>query len=321
MARLADAEVVMAKARNRPRINPVSFPVFIGGFVLAAVGFYLAERYEASHEFSTKLWSVGLTELGFAFIISAVVYVLFEETMKRNDAKGIAAFLYGIETDSAYFKMIEDYIIRCPFYRFGTTVTFSFEEREGESYLIRYTIRYTVKNVSQVRQKFRIRGEVEVKPIHHKPREERQLGVVRASAMRDGKSLEPRFHISEAKSGPDTQRYESQEFALRPRQTLDVEIEHLIEKHDHDSDVWQAAMPCSGVVLRLEWRSEWPLRFAQEAFHPDADELAVKAGCDEGIAWREVTLDEPFMARHGIRFWWSSDGRRGEPAPIIPAIG
>jgi hypothetical protein len=273
---------------------------------------------------SLKLLSVGSSELGFTLLIAVVIYIVFEERVKRDEAKGIAAFLYGIETDSSYFRMIEDYIIRCPFYRTGTAITYRFLERHGESYLIDYTIEYYVRNVSKVRQKFRIRGEVDERPIYSSVVDKWTLGVIAAEIKRRNEVINPELTSSAAKSSSNTIRFESGDFVLKSREQIHVRIEHRIQKHDHDMDIWQAVMPCSGVSLRLDWPTEWPLRFAHEAFHPDADNLVPSDGVENDRSWKLLSLQEPFMARHGLRFWWSSapapDKTSSVPVPI-PEVG
>jgi len=315
----------MATHRNRPFIEFPTLILIVLGIALVTAGFLLASIYDETHKLVTKLISVGATELGFAFLIAAIVYKLFEETVKRDEAKGVAAFLYGIETDSEYFRMIEDYIIRCPFYRFDTLITYKFVDKHGEAYLIDYCIEYKVKNVSKVRKKFKITGEVETKPIHHAGTPGWKVGTVEAVVIQNETATRPPLPLVDAVSSPHTKAFSSQDFTLKAREAIHVTISHKIEKHDHDADFWQAVMPCSGVKLRIEWPERWALRFAEEAFHPEADSLQREQGKDGTTCWREMTLDQPFMARHGLRFWWASDAgaitplREPVPAVIAPA--
>ena len=297
----------MSRKRNRPWVEPLLWLLIVGGIIFVIIGFLFADNYEEFHDFRDKLLAVGATELGFAFLISAIIYVIFEERVKRDEAKGIAAFLYGIETESNYFKMIEDYIIRCPFYRKATKITYKFVRRQKESYLIDYTVEYTVINVSKVRQRFKVRGEVDIRPIYGDKEDiDDKLGIVEADVTRNSKISHPKLSFTDSKSSRHTKFFESEALVLKPRDSVQVKIQHWIQKHDHDVDVWQAVIPCSGVTLRLEWPTAWGLLFSHGAFHPNSDDLTSDEGGDETTRWKELTLDEPFMARHGLYFSWMS---------------
>jgi hypothetical protein len=311
----------MPGKRNRPLVEPLLWFLFVGGAICVAGGFWLADIYDLNHDLTYKLLAVFATELGFACLIAAIIYIVFEERMKRDEAKGIAAFLYGIETDNNYFRLIEDYIIRCPFFRTDTMLTYKFLKRSGEDLLIEYVIDYTVKNVSKVRKDFKVLGEVDEWPLYSNPHAGWRLGVTSVTVTRNGFASDPKMSYSEKPNFPQTKRFESEALRLKSRETAAVRVQHMIQKHDHDMDIWQAVMPCSGVKMRVEWPKEWPLRFGFEAFHPDADRLDHSKDSDEDICWLELSLDEPFMARHGLRLWW--DSRQETPGPVpepIPAI-
>lgn len=296
----------MSRKRNRPWIEPLLWIVIATGIALVAVGFWLADRYDKSHDLTLKLLSVGATELGFAGLIAAIIYIVFEERVKRDEAKGIAAFLYGIETDSTYFKMIEDYIIRIPFYRYDTVITYRFVEKEEEAYLIEFIVEYLVRNVSKVRQKFHVKGSVDTQSIYCQPHSDWKLGVLDVSVEKDEKKTNPPLSFSQAPSSPHTQVFTSEPVVLQPREKARVKIEQQICKHDHGEDFWQAVIPCSGVRLRLEWPSAWGLQFTHEAFHPNAEDLVERTGREGDTSWKELDLQEPFMVRHGFQFSWKS---------------
>lgn len=304
----------MARRRNRPWIEPLLWFLIVPGAALVFLGFWLANQYDKKHDLTLKLLSVGATELGFACLIAAIIYVVFEERVKRDEAKGIAAFLYGIETENTYFKMIEDYIIRCPFYRRGTEITYRFIKKEGEAYLIDFVVEYVVRNVSKVRQKFHVKGAVDTQSLYCEPHPEWELGVAAVTVEKDEETFSPALSFSAARSSPHTQVFTSDPILLRPRDKARVKIEQLICKHDHGEDFWQAVMPCSGVKLRLEWPSAWGLQFAHEAFHPNADDLVETEGHDGKTSWKELDLQEPFMVRHGLHFSWRS-GVAAAPGP------
>lgn len=293
----------------------------MGGVILVSLGFWLADRYDQEHDLTLKLLSVGATELGFAGLIAAIIYVVFEERVKRDEAKGIAAFLYGIETDSTYFKMIEDYIIRCPFYRRDTVIIYRFVKKEGESYLIDFVVEYRVINVSKVRQKFRVTGSVDTQSIYCEPHAEWKLGVTGLSVKKDKQTFSPELDFSSTRSSPHTQVFTSEPILLRPRDSARVKIEQQICKHDHGEDFWQAAIPCSGVKLRLEWPTAWGLQFTHEAFHPNAEDLVERTGSDGVTSWKELDLQEPFMVRHGLQFSWRSGvAPASEPARLAEDV-
>jgi hypothetical protein len=295
----------MPRPRNRRLINPLLWVPILLGLPLLGVGLAIA------HNQGDQIVGVALSELGLALLIAAVVSLLFEESAKRDSAKSIIAFLYGIDTEKNYFKMIEDYIVRCPFYREGTKVIYRFVELHQESYLIEYEIEYCVKNVSQIDKLFAIEGEVQTQSIYVKNVGSWKLGVNKIEftwnyGLPKAYTEPIRFKTGKGSSSPYSQTFKSDSIVLPPKCGVHVRIVHSIAKHDHDSDVWQSAIPCSGVTLRLEWQKRWGLTFAHEAIHPDSEFMKPEPGEEGTTCWKELTLNRPFMVRHGIHFSWSS---------------
>jgi hypothetical protein len=282
-------------------ILPV-LPFFLAGGILILV----SEGLSSDHETTGHLILDVAKEFGIALVIAAVVFLAFEAAAKRNHDKSILAYLYGLDTGAPYFRVIEDYIIRCPFYRTETDITYSFKERHGETYLIEYITEFRVKNISQVTQQYAVHGAVGTKSIYVKDLGEWELGVVDIEfpERRDLWSLKvtqtPNSH------SPDIKEFRSQPIVLPSNHDLKVRIVQQIAKHDHDSDVWQAAIPSDGLKLRIEWKEEWDLQLGHEAIHPNEQFLDITPGNADGLCWRTLVLNQPFLERHGIHFFWAT---------------
>lgn len=258
-------------------------------------------------------------ELGVALVIAAVVYLAFEAAAKRNHDKSILAYLYGLNTDHAYFRVIEDYIIRCPFYRTGTKVTYRFAARRRKSYLIEYITEFRVRNISQVTKQYCVSGAVDTKSIYVGDTGDWELGVIAIefperrdipiASFTRGEPLLTRPHLQEFRAQP---------VVLPPNHSLKVRIVQKIAKHDHDSDVWQAAIPSDGVTLRIEWPEKWGIQLGHEAIHPNEKFLKVKKRTQKGRCVETLVLMQPFLERHGVHFSWVTRSQRKSPAAPRP---
>lgn len=287
-----------AKTLRRPALLwaiGIGLALILGGVVLLIV-------YESSHEMALKLGGLFATELGFALLIAAIIFVVLEEEATREHSRSVVGYLYNVDPDGRFFRKIEEYILKRTAYRGKTVVTYDFLEKHGEAVLIEYTVEYTVKNVSRECQNFEVSGSVDKKPIQAGPAPwDDRLGVDRVEIDYDEVKKED-ITVTKGTSSDHCQLYKVRPIRLEPGKEARVKAVHFLEKHDHDSEVWQSSIPCESAELRLTWSEAFGLKVATEAIHPEPGALKKVLSSNS----LKATLCEPLMAHHGIHFWWSS---------------
>lgn len=275
------------------------------GLLLVILGIAFLDNYENHYDFRDKLIGLFLSELGFAFLIAVIVFVILEEWAAREHGKTVIGYLYGIHPAGTFFKKIESYVLEQPFYRGETKVDYYFkdEDKTNESLLIEYTIEYKVTNKCRINdhEDFFIRGDFNVKPLHSRSTHwDDELGIIAVEVNGEPQDLS----ILDIK--PDSTRNSQSYIAKEPLSLVyngsaTIKLTHLLVKHDHDSDVWHGSIPSTGVEVKLRWNPVIRLRFAKEAIHPDAKDLTETPGQNE----LAIRLKQPFLVNHGIHFWWS----------------
>jgi hypothetical protein len=138
------------------------------GLVLILAGVVLLERYHASDSMAAKLIGLFASELGFAFVIAAIIFAMIEEWSAREHCKTAIGHLYGVRPVGHFFKKIEDYVLKQQYYRGRVIVEYYFKEQIGEDILVKYSVEYEVTNVCTKDDVpgLRIAGGMSKKPLH-----------------------------------------------------------------------------------------------------------------------------------------------------------
>lgn len=296
------------KALFKPALG---WPALVG-LLLVVSGIYFFESYEASHQYSDKMKAIFLSELGFAFLIAVILFIILEERAGREHSKTVLGYLYNIDPGDKYFKKIVEYVIKKPFFRIGTTVTYEVKDKDGESLLFEYTIEYRVKNVSRETKPFQVRGIIDKKPIHKSSDLwNDDLGVTLVACGDESAARgNPALKIEQGRKESHCETYIMDPVAIEPGHERAVKAVHRLVKHDHDSEVWQSSIPSSGVKFELLWSEEVQIVCAIEAIHPEAEKWK-PTELDKG---RRLIIDAPLLANHGVHFWWSAKAREPDAA-------
>ncbi|HEV2815797.1 MAG TPA: hypothetical protein VGW40_01040 [Allosphingosinicella sp.] len=284
----------------------------ITGVLLIGAGIFLLDHYDTTHIIEYKLAGLFASELGFAFLIAAIIFVVLEEWAAREHSKTVLGYLYGVHPSGTFFDKLEDYVLKQKFYRGKTIVRYEFKEQVGEHILVELRISYVVTNVSRKNdtEEFVLTGEVNTKPLHTGPTQwDQALGV--ATIKVRGDEVPRRTLKIVDDRARRCQSYEAKPIDLAYDESVTVEVTHFLVKHDHDSVVWHSSIPCTGVELQLKWPG-LALEFAARAVHPDSAATEERKGANS----LTVSLDRPFLLDHGFHFWWSPEA--GEEGAIAP---
>lgn len=281
------------------------------GLVLILVGVILLERYHASESMTAKLVGLFASELGFAFVIAAIIFAMIEEWSAREHCKTAIGHLYGVRPVGHFFKKIEDYVLKQQYYRGKVVVEYDFQEQIGEDILVKYSVEYDVTNVCTKDDLpgLSIAGGLSKKPLHTGATAwDSRLGV--ESVRIDDVELSKDELTIADDDDRRTQSYRvKQRRMLNFKESARIETSHFLVKHDHDATAWCASVPSLCAELRLKWSPGIRLKFAADAIHPESEKLREQKGAN----CLTVTLDEPFLIGHGFHFWWS-------PEPEPPAL-
>ena len=287
------------------------------GVALILVGVVLLERYHASESIPAKLVGLFVSELGFACLIAAIIFAMIEEWAAREHCKTAIGHLYGVRPAGRFFKKIEEYVLKQPYYRGKVIVEYFFEKQEGEHILVRYSAKYDVTNIctNDDVKELVVGGRLAKKPLHTGITAwDAQLGVVQVTI--DGQEFSGDSLAVSDDEAKRTQSYHVKEKkALAFSESAQVEAVHYLVKHDHDAAAWTTSAPARKVELRLRWDPAMRIKFAAEAIHPEADELKEEKG-ENSLT---LKLDEPFLQGHGFHFWWSPElAEETAPAQALP---
>lgn len=273
------------------------------GVLFIAIGVVLLERYHASSSLIAKLAGLFISELGFAFLIAAIIFAMIEEWSAREHCKTAIGHLYGVRPVGHFFKKIEEYVLEQHYYRSKVIVEYDFQKKIGEHILVCYSVQYEVFNkcTHDDVEGLAITGGLSKRPLHVGPTEwDNMLGVHRVVV--DGVELSRDDLVIEDDDEKRTQSYrvkERKDLAFNASAT--IETSHFMIKHDHDATAWAATVPSLCAELRLKWSPEIALKFVAEAIHPESQRLSRDTAPNSLI----LTLDEPFLIGHGFHFWWS----------------
>lgn len=287
------------------------WPIALPGILMIGVGALLLERYHAS--MTAKLLGLFSSELGFACLISAIIFAIMEEWAAREHGKTAIGHLYGVRPVGHFFEKIEKHVLKQRFYRDITIVTYAFEQKEGENLLVRYHVEYIVRNMCTDDEDdyFLPRGSLTKTPLHTEATGwDGMLGVHEVKL--DGAP------IAITRTDDASTRNQSYQADKRKRlargQTAKVEATHYLIKHDHDSAVWTTSMPSRRAELHLLWEDGMDLEFVADPIHPEPGQL----GWERDVNRLVLKVDEPFLIGHGFHFWWSSKARGTAAAAPVP---
>lgn len=304
------------KSRRKLRTVGQLWWIIVPGLVMIAVGAVLLERYHSSDSMFAKLAGLFVSELGFACLISAIIFAVMEEWSAREHGKTAIGHLYGVRPVGYFFSKIERHVLKQAFYRDKVIVTYAFEEKKGEALLVRCHVEYVVTNMCTHDDEdgFLVRGGVTTKPLLH-------IGPTDWEDMLGVREVKVDGHPIAVKTVEDpvkrTQTYQAVEKTrLTFGKSVRVEATHYLVKHDHDTAVWSTALPSRRVKLVLEWRPELDLNVVADVIHPDAGQPEPRHGPNS----LTLAVDEPFLIGHGFHFWWSPKGTQGA-APTSAEAG
>lgn len=274
-----------------------------GGCGLLVAGISLLLLDGAYHSLWFKLPGLFASELAFAIIIAVAIFVMLEEEAVREHSRSVLAYLYHVNPHEKFFKKIESYVLTQQFYRTKAIVTYAFLERSENSYLVRYTIEFYVKNVGDQESDcaLPLKGSVDMKPLHESVDQwDDQLGLV---SIEIDDEEQPRDKIKFTKGATEhCQQYELEPYPLGSNKTVRVKAIHQLVKHDHDVELWVCSMPTERVHLKIEWSKDLDLKMVVEAVHPEPNAMKLTDGKNKVT----VVLNEPFLIHHGIQFSWIS---------------
>ena len=293
--------------------------ILLSGALLMQGGEWLIEAAREAHSHLGERAGEFMTELGFAFLIAAVLFVLIEEWSARHHAKTAIGLLYGVRPQGWFFHKIEEYVLRQKFYRSHVRVTYAFKEQEGENILVHQSISYTAINrcAEDDTAKVPVTGRVDLKSLHVGPTKwDSRLGIRTLVVGKDSIPLEKLKRKKDPQERTQTWVYEEPanlpargKLELAYNGTVAIEAMHHVVKHNHDAAVWSSAIPCDGVELCVTWEAPMRLKFMFNATHPEIGDIEPQRG------ERQLTVlleNVAFLKGHGIHFWWAPESELGE---------
>jgi hypothetical protein len=318
---------VPRRAVNTVRAAVSLWLAFFAGALLIIGGHWWAPTGANEASFLRGALGTGLYELGFAVLVAAILFVIFEQWSARQHTKTAIGLLYGVRPEGEFFDKIEDYVLMQRFYRTELVVTYDFQKCEGEMLLVRQSASYWVRNISSryPKAEFPLGGRVDLRPLHGPIAfGEAILGVekVTVETFSHERELLGKKEYGRVELNPEVDEKQVQTWSLSKKPKLDRGQELRIEavqyavKHNHDAEVWATGFPCEGVELRVCGSEAAALEFKFSAMHPEHDTLPEKE--DEANGARFVKLENvPFLKGHGIHVMWApKTGTEDKQRPI-----
>jgi membrane protein implicated in regulation of membrane protease activity len=275
-------------------------------FVTFAVGLLL--HFEP-HSLYLKVFLVAGGEVGFAFIIAAFFSKTVEKQARREYnqyvtnrekvlSKNIFDYLYSVKIDDKVFKFIEENIYQNPFYRTNLDVEYEFCEEDGDWFVMRQTLSYSVRNISSKEQVFFVNYDIE-KPLGSNLPNFEKLGVYK---LKIGKmELSPQQIEDADLAGEDSDLFKKyrHKCTLRPSEKIDVVIGAHLPKRHRDAEQWRSSLTSDGMKARIRYDAKrYDVKFM--CVHPNAAEIEPQYEPHQ----IHVTLSEPLLPKHGLYFWW-----------------
>lgn len=321
----APAEKTSAREKSPDALNGIGRAAiaFSAGLVLILAHVIIEGL---SHSKTSELLATILKEVGFALIVSAIIWITFEyfsshdkevewearlKKMSNNVFKGV--LLKNIP--EKLWDAIDDAVFKQAFIRKNFEITFTFQRVKAKDaaggsndYLeADVVVSYDIHNISDIYADFPIRFGISG---HHSKPALSHCKVKEITTYRDGQhrsfdlsNFDKEFH-QDTKS--NTRIFDTREtIRLPPRETASIRIHYASPKDNKDTEVLVSSFPSDGMRLNVVDNTGVNLVFGANSIHPKDLEI-VKFGPSTRIIRFE--LRDHLLPHQGMFLNWSVPG-------------
>lgn len=278
------------------------------------------------------IWLAGfLRELGFAFIIGAIITIGIEEIARRKHNalvaeqmatvnRNVIEAVYGRRFPNSIFDHIEQTILDQPLVRKDLEVTFNFSRLlasrtrliDATPLLIKVSATYSVHNLRRTPETYKPYIFLE------KPWPADLVKHVRINRFSvNGVDLSSEDIDAANAKEPDTPNYIKFIFGdiplpagtSRPRKGATIELEYQFIKLARDATTWRTVLPCEECKLTIVYSSEFELFYT--SIHSNS---IIEYGPTQTSGVKQLKFNGPLLPQNGLEIWWrpgSVKKRRG----------
>lgn len=253
---------------------------------------------------------VRLSRLSFllVFLVAWILIQFVDKPAKIDSQKDFAEkqamlshnifqYLYGVELPDELFKLIEDKVLKTPFYRRNYTAHYNFTKKIKDSFLIRVDLECDVYNITDVSKDYKIVGGIE-KPTKAHNEIKEPLGLTEIFIDNVPVSEDEIQKAIKARPNTDDEVTFEHTHRIPAKGCINVKITLWMAKHTRDYEIFRVLESSDSVKMKLFFSEQIDIKAAP--IHP-IQEFSHRHMSKNSLT---VDMDYPLAPHNGILLWW-----------------
>ncbi|QOG16951.1 MULTISPECIES: hypothetical protein [Bradyrhizobium] len=258
-------------------------------------------------------------EIGFALIVAAVVWMVFEQLAARHEQAIWNARIESISENVFYGVLrrqipagvlhvanrlaLTQSLLRKNF-RYDIRLLDPEEGGSAEYLELRVKARYQLSNVSDIVAKHSLKGHLP-EPTSKGPRGKVKFHHVEVRLRKGASDGTPAELVDKANASlkPDGNRiaFDIGEFAVEPEDTLSCELEYSLIKSSEDTDLIRTHLPAEALTVSIKDETKKQFLIQALSIH-DRDVISAKNDVEQGSY--EYQINDYLLPHQGMLLWW-----------------
>ncbi|OJU11361.1 MAG: hypothetical protein BGN85_12570 [Alphaproteobacteria bacterium 64-11] len=333
----------MGKKNDMPKRNPFSFPL-IATLLLSVV--FLLTSYSllgpptASDSVRLDFLRVATHEIGFAFVVSSLIWVCFEFYKATQDDDHWNERIERISKNvffGVWKKNFPDDLIRAAgrlildqtFIRSGLHITYTImdDEYEGAGGRVPF-VKLNAVATSRLRNVSNDVAELPIGIALPNPMIDEMKSFCRlnrVSIKKDGQEISQSLEAAEAKFREDMKDdsvsqvpMHIQNITLDPDEEIEMLLDYTMAKEVEDTEIFTTRFPADSIVLTIHDHGGVRRVVRARSIHQTNLDNDTSADAQGSYNFK---LQQYLLPQQGFVIWWKSVPNRGAPAPGASAPG
>jgi len=252
------------------------------------------------------------SELSIGFLVAWILIQFVDKPAKIEAEKdfsekqavlshNIFQYLYGVELPDELFQLIEDKVLKTPFYRRNYTAHYNFIRRIENSFLIRVNLECDVYNITEEARDYEIVGGIE-KPAEAHNSISEPLGLTEIFIDNVPVSQDDIIEAIAAKPNTDDEVTFKHIHRIPAKGRINVKLTVWMAKHTRDYEIFRVLESSDSVKMKLFFSE--PIDIKAAPIHPN-QEFSHRHMSENSLS---VDMDYPLAPHNGILLWWGEQG-------------